>query len=106
MAQPNRRRSCRQPINRPAKVRCLQSGRYMAGKTQNISSSGALLEVYLPSLMVTGQRLGIGIAWDNQQTVLGSDQMLPATVVRSLGLNGMQHVAVQFDQPIEIDAVA
>ena len=105
-AKSERRQSARQPISKPAKLRCTQTGRFMAGRTRNVSASGAMLEVYLPSMLITGQRLEVGIAWQHRQAMLDSDQLVQATVVRSLGMGGVQHVAIQFDQPMALAATA
>ena len=78
----------------------------MAGRTRNVSASGAMLEVYMPSMLITGQRLEVGIAWQHRQALLGKDQLVQATVVRSLGMGGVQHVAIQFDQPMALAATA
>ena len=99
MVTTDRRQGSRCPISRPAKLRCLQSGKYMAGRTRNISTTGALLEVDRPSLLVSGQRLAVGIAWTRRDNLLHHEHLVQATVVRSLGLGKIQHVALQFDLP-------
>ena len=104
MSQIERRYSARRPVKRPVKLRCVQSGRYMAGQTKNVSASGALLEICQSSLLVPGQSLEIGIAWGNRQAVLNAGHMLKSCVVRSLGMGGIQYVAVQFEQMIEMAA--
>lgn len=106
MADNERRRSARHPLARPAKVRCLQTGRYLAARTQNVSSNGALLEIDHPSLLVSGQQVSVAVAWSRRDAVLKRDDMYQATVVRSLGLGGRQHVAVVFagDIPLALSA--
>ena len=101
-----RRHTARRPVSRPTKLRCTQTGKYMAGRTRNVSASGAMLEVFLPSMLITGQRLEIGIAWQHHQALLGADELTKATVVRSLGMGGIQHVAIQFDEPMALAASA
>ena len=93
-----RRHDARLPLTRPAKVQCLTTGRYLAGRTRNLSAGGALLEIDHPSLLVPGQRLRVGVARTKQDVVLAAEEMTPATVVRSAGLRGTQTVAVQFDR--------
>ena len=78
----------------------------MAGRTRDISASGAMLEVHLPSMLITGQRLEVGIAWQHRQALLGADELAKATVVRSLGMGGVQYVAIQFDEPMALAATA
>ena len=99
MITTDRRHGRRLPISRPAKLRCLTTGKYMAGLTHNISTTGAMLEVDRPCLLVNGQRLAVGIAWTRRDNLLHHEQLVQATVVRSLGLGKVQHVAVQFDTP-------
>ena len=99
MITTDRRQGRRISTSRPAKLRCLQTGKYIAGQTRNVSATGALLEVDRPSLLVRGQRIEVGIAWSRRNAVLRSgEDLVAATVVRSLGLGRIQHVAVQFDQ--------
>jgi len=105
-ARSERRQNARRPVSCPAKLRCTQTGKYMAGRTRNVSANGAMLEVYMPSMLVTGQRLEVGIAWHHRQALLSKDQLAQATVVRSLGMGGVQHVAIQFDQPMALSATA
>ncbi len=99
MITTDRRHGRRLPISRPAKLRCLETGKYMAGRTKNISTTGAMLEVDRPSLLVNGQRLAVGIAWTRRDNPLHHEHLVQATVVRSLGLGKVQHVAVRFDTP-------
>ena len=77
----------------------MTTGKYLVGRTQNLSAAGALVVVDRPSLLVGGQRLQAAIAWNSNQAVIGSRDMFTTTVVRSLGLGRTQHVALQFDHP-------
>ncbi len=99
-----RRRDTRLALERPAKIQCLMTGRYLAGRTINVSAGGAMLEVDHPSLLVPGQRVAIGMANTRQDVILRGDEMSEATVVRSVGLKGRQTLAVQFDQRQELAA--
>jgi hypothetical protein len=101
-----RRRDARLPLDRPVKVQCLHTGRYLAGHTRNLSAGGALLEIEHPSLMIPGQRVKIGVAQTKQDVILQADQMAEATVVRSMGHRGRQTVAIMFDQRQELAASA
>lgn len=76
----------------------MQSGRFLTGNTQNLSASGALIEINHPSLLVPGQRLRMGVAWTKQQSILHASTMLDAVVVRSFGLGETQRVALAFAQ--------
>jgi len=103
-----RRQDARLRLDRAVKVQCEMTGRYMAARTHDISATGMLMEINSPSLMVQGQRLRVGIAWNEQSAVIESSKMIPAVVVRSLGINGRQHVAIHFEnrQDIKIAATA
>ncbi len=100
----DRRRDARLMLERPAKVQCLHTGRYLAGRTTNLSSSGALVEINHASLLIPGQRVKVGIAQTSQDVILQAEQMSEATVVRSMGHRGSQTVAVMFDQRQELAA--
>lgn len=93
-----RRQDARLPLSRPVKIQCQLTGRYLTGYTQNLSPGGAMMQIDHPSLLVPGQRVKIGIAHSRQDALLRGEQMHPATVVRSVGLGGMQTVALRFDQ--------
>lgn len=101
-----RRRHSRMDVHLPVKVCCAATGRYLGGATCNISSSGALLRLDHPSLLVAGQRLHVGIAQHRRQALLSQNDFSDATVVRSFGLDGSQTVAVQFDEPQALAASA
>ena len=105
MMNSERRREARREVSQPVKVQCLETGRYLTGRTRNLSAGGALLEVLHPSLLVPGQRLRVGVARNDRQALLTSSEMAEATVVRSLGLGGTQSVAVSFAHPQELAAV-
>ncbi len=92
-----RRRQARLTLAYPVKVWCVETGRFLAGQTHDLSAQGALIEVQNPSLLVPGQRVRVGIAWSSREVVLSRKQMLPGVVVRSLGHGQQQHVAVSFD---------
>lgn len=94
----DRRREARLPIERPVKLQCQVTGKYVAGRTSNLSDGGMLIVIDNPSLLVPGQRIKIGVQQTRQDVVLKAGQMTPATVVRSMGIGGRQTVAVQFDQ--------
>jgi hypothetical protein len=99
-----RRRDARLALQRPVKIQCAQTGRYLAGRTRDLSAGGALLEVDHPSLLVAGQRLRVGVGWTSQQMLLRQDDLAQATVVRSLALGATQTVAVCFDQRQQLAA--
>jgi len=106
MVSSDRRQSPRFPLARPVKLRCMISGRYYGGHTRDVSSSGVMTQLDTPSLLVPGQRVAVGIAEYERQPIIAADTMVEATVVRSLGLDGLQRVALQFDQRQQLAASA
>jgi hypothetical protein len=100
MPHANRRKHARLSLDRPVKLQCLTTGRYLTGRTRNVSGGGLLIEVDHASLLVAGQRLKVAVAWDRRQMVVERERMPQATVVRCLGHVRVQHVAVQFDRPV------
>ncbi len=84
------------------KLLAVDTGRFLSAKAQNISSTGMLLTVNNPSLLVPGQRVQVAVAWSSGQVVVRRQDMTEATVLRSLGHGGSQSVAVQFEQPMEL----
>ena len=105
-AASERRRAPRLALDCRAKVHLCDTGRYLAGKARNLSATGALLEIDHPSLLVSGQRLRLGIAWSSRDAILPAQDMVSATVVRSLGLGAMQTVAISFDKAMALPAPA
>ncbi|MCX5660530.1 MAG: PilZ domain-containing protein [Planctomycetota bacterium] len=101
-----RRRDARRAAVRPIKVRVDGGGKYYAGQTADISSNGALLELAVPTALRPGQIIRVGISWTSHDVVLAGRSMIEATVVRSLGMNGLQRVAVTFAQRQELAASA
>lgn len=80
--------------------------KYLAGRTCNISSSGAMLELDHPSLLVPGQRIHLGMDPTGRQALLSRKDMLQATIVRSFGMGYQQTVALIFDQRLSLAASA
>ena len=101
-SQPERRRRPRLSLAYPVKLWCVETGRFLAGATEDLSAEGALIRVQHPSLLVPGQRLRVGIAWSGRDALIMQRQMLPAIVVRSLGHGETQHVAVSFDTALSL----
>ncbi|MCE9592524.1 MAG: PilZ domain-containing protein [Planctomycetes bacterium] len=99
-----RRRDARFTVARPVKLQCADTGRYLGGQTNNVSSSGVLLDVSHPSLLVAGQRMRLGVAWTKGQAVLAAEQLTDCTVVRSIGIGSIQRVALMFDHPQQLAA--
>lgn len=97
-----RRTDPRVEVDRPVKLQCQLTGRYYSGRTYNVSAGGAMVEVDSVSLMIPGQQLNVGIAWDTRQAIMNSRDMVKATVVRSAGLASHQVIGLQFQQRQEL----
>ena len=102
MPMQNRRTTDRATLARPVKIRCDATGRYFTGRTRDISAGGTLIEVDHPHRLVAGQQVRVGIAWRPAQAVLSANAMTPATVVRSLRLGDLSHVALRFHRALNV----
>ncbi len=102
----DRRRAARTQAALPVKLQCVGTGKYAGGHTRNLSASGVLVEVDRPSLLAVGQLVRLGIAWTPRQTVIRSSDMTEGTVIRSLGLGRRNHVAIRFQQSVDLAATA
>ena len=99
----DRRQHARQPIHRPVKLRDADTvGRYLTGYADNVSVGGASLRLSRPARLLPGQHVRLGIAAHPRQPILRADDMVDATVVRSLAHGDCVHVAVRFLQPARL----
>lgn len=102
-----RRNNDRRRLERPVKLRLVDSHRCVTGQMYDISPSGLLVNIDQASKsLVRGQRLLVGIAWTSQQVLLHSSRLVKATVIRCSGLGDSQQVAIQFDQHLELSSLA
>lgn len=102
MMHEDRREHDRIPLSRPCKVYDERSGKYVAGRTVNLSDGGALLELSRPLLLQEGQQLLLGVALTRRQTLLPANDMRWCEVVRALTTTDQTiAVAVRFADPIE-----
>ena len=97
-----RRFEARTEMVRPLKLWCTHTGRYLSGATRDVSPTGAMIEIDHPSLLVSGQRVRVGIAWSSRHMLLGDADLIEARVLRSLGMGGCQRVALEFNQRQEL----
>lgn len=93
----DRRRHLRVPCDRAVKVRCGVTGKYVAGRTVDLSDGGCLLELEERVAMTAGQAVTVGITHRPLQALILTDDMVAGTVVRRLGHAGLQHVAISFE---------
>ncbi len=92
-----RRHHLRYGLDRAVKVRLAEGGRYLTGRTRNVSEGGCLITLDHPRLLPPGQEVDLVIAWRPEQALLSSRQSVKARVVRSLGLDGQLQLALSFD---------
>jgi len=85
---------------------CPATGRCWAGNTEDYSAGGTKLSLDEPLHLAPGQLLKVGIDWTGRQGLLRSEMMPKATVVRTVAMDGQEHVAVAFDQRQELAASA
>lgn len=76
-----RRKQVRVECTRPCKLLHPASMRYMAARTLDLSSGGALIELSHHRPLRTGDRVDVLVDWD-QRGVVARDTTLEATVVR------------------------
>ena len=99
----DRRRYPRLQASKPVKLRFPGTDRYLTGQTNVISANGTLVQiVQSAALLARGQRLLVGIAWNHQQMLIYSDNLVEATVARSVGMGDGQLVAIEFDHVLKM----
>jgi len=81
----DRRGSHRSQLARPCRVQDPRSGRFLHGTTCDVSLSGTLIRLHRRVDLEPGQRVSIGIAYDERQAMLLAKDFIDAVVVRSLG---------------------
>ncbi|MBC22798.1 MAG: hypothetical protein CMJ32_02620 [Phycisphaerae bacterium] len=88
-------------INRPTKVHHKRLDRYVAGTTSNLSAGGACIEIETQVPFEPGTRIHVGVAMKRRDSLLFADEMIPATVLRSLSCEGRTNIAIRFDSVLE-----
>lgn len=92
-----RRQHARYPVQRLVKLRLPGSGRFWNARTCNMSAGGAMITLDYPARLQSDDTLQIAIPRHDGQAVIHNDQLFDAQVIRNLGHDGVQHVAVQFE---------
>ena len=80
-----RRANRRSELSRPCRVQDPRTGRFLHGTTCDVSLSGTLIRLHRRVELLPGDRLSIGIAYDERQAMLLAKDFIDAVVVRSLG---------------------
>lgn len=106
MSIKERRLSARQSVERPCKVFRRGTQKYVSAITQDVSATGALLEIRSLRPVVAGEKIDVGVAWSHSPILL-EDALMEARVVRVVALAGdRQSVAVQFENASEVALAA
>lgn len=80
---PDRRGFPRFEVSRPCKAFHPATGRFIAGRTRNLSAAGAMIDLDSPRELGEGERIELAIAW-SRRAVLPADALVEATVVRTI----------------------
>lgn len=100
-----RRSETRRCVDVGCKVQHSTTARFLAGRAVNLSRTGALLSVRCARAVRPGDRLRLGLAWSGG--VLRGESLSEGEVVRAGSLiGGVQEIAVRFDRPMALSAVA
>ncbi len=81
----DRRDHRRSELIRPCRLQDPRTGRFLHGTTCDVSLGGALIRLHRRVELMPGDRLTIGIAYDERQAMLLSKDFIDAVVVRALG---------------------
>ncbi|MEM6749610.1 MAG: PilZ domain-containing protein [Planctomycetota bacterium] len=94
-----RRESPREPADLALRVRTA-TGASLAGRTVDLSASGAWARIDRPMRLQPGQRVDLQLAFEPGSADADLGESLHARVVRSLGFGEAQHVALAFDRRV------
>lgn len=100
----DRRQHPRMAVQRPAKVLCNQSQRFLAAVTEDLSVGGARVRVQSQRPFAIGDSVKVGIAW-SQSGIIRTDQLIEAKVVRVDPVLGLADAAGTTSSPISGPAV-
>jgi len=102
MTPRDRRLYPRVDAERPVKVQCVDTGRYLAARTRNFSAGGAMVDLDRRASFVPGQRVRVGIAAAPDAAMMADSQLVEAIVVRTAPALGAPGLAVQFVKPVAV----
>lgn len=94
----DRRQDPRCVWSMPVKL-CWEGGsRYYSGWTHDVSAGGVRLGVGQFPALTAGQKVRLGLAWGERQALLAHEELVPATIIRTIKGEGHQDIAVQFHE--------
>lgn len=98
-AEPERRGADRYPLANPVRLRCGRTGRYLAGRTVNVSTTGVLIDLSPGSRLTDAQPVDLCVTPVGLAT-LRAEELRPATVVRCEDRPGGQRVACRLREAL------
>lgn len=98
----DRRKHERHPLERPAKLFCPDSGRFLAGRTRNISAGGVLVEVDGCDPLQSGDEVLMTIAFGDR-FIVPMSELVPCSVIRAVrdGCGANATLAIAYDNATE-----
>lgn len=99
----DRRRHTRWTLERPCKLRRVAGVSFESAKTVNVAPGGVRVVVSGEKRFAVGDRIEMAVAWDGEP-VLGPRSLLVGRVLRITGTEAEQSLAIQFEQPMSLDA--
>lgn len=98
----NRRESRRVAVEKPCKLQDPRTGKYISGKTVDLSQDGILVRLSQATNLKPGDPVLLGVAMNEHQGILQAKELIESTVVRMLHTeDGATTIAVQFNAAAE-----
>ncbi len=105
-AHDERRKHTRLYVRKPCKIFHEQSRQYLAASTHDFSVGGAMIWLEPGRPLNVGDEIQVIVGW-NSSAVVHKDSSMPASVLRSLPMDGgRQAVAVRFKVPQQLRMAA
>lgn len=91
-----RRGHPRRELTRPCKIRLGRSGKYVAGRTRDISSGGTMIMLDRRVNLSPGDDIEVGIAWTDSG-LIRADDLVPGRIVRVARTDDTEAVGVALE---------
>ena len=93
----NRRSSRRVAVEKPCKIHDPRTGRYIAGRTIDVSQNGILARLPQAGNLRPGDSVLVGVAMHDRQGLIQAKELMESRIVRMLHTeDGATTIAVQF----------
>ena len=99
----DRRRHTRWALLRACKLRRSSSLAFEAARTRDVSPGGAKLITMGNKQYSVGDRIELAVAWSDE-VVVEKDSLIVGRVVRTAPAESGQTIAIEFENPMSIDA--